>query len=63
LIEIDADHLNTQTALNIAGVLFVSKHTTMAFGDAGGSIINISSIEGVSPIPGGAVYCARPKLR
>ncbi|MDD2877249.1 MAG: SDR family oxidoreductase [Acidiphilium sp.] len=43
LIEIDADHVNTQTALNIAGVLFASKHATIAFGDAGGSIINISS--------------------
>jgi 3-oxoacyl-[acyl-carrier protein] reductase len=58
LIEIDADHINPQTALNIAGVLFASKHATLAFGDAGGAIINISSIQGVSPIPGGAVYCA-----
>jgi 3-oxoacyl-[acyl-carrier protein] reductase len=58
LIEIDADHVNAQTALNIAGVLFASKHATIAFGEAGGSIINISSIQGVSPIPGGAVYCA-----
>ncbi len=58
LVEIDADHVNTQIALNIAGVLFASKHATLAFGDAGGAIINISSIQGVSPIPGGAVYCA-----
>ena len=55
---IDADHVNAQTALNIAGVLFASKHATIAFGDAGGSIINISSVQGVSPIAGGAVYCA-----
>lgn len=58
LIEIEADHVNAQTALNIAGVLFTSKHATLAFGDVGGSIINISSIQGVSPIPGGVVYCA-----
>ncbi|MDE8346924.1 MAG: glucose 1-dehydrogenase [Acidocella sp.] len=58
LIEIDTDHVNAQTALNIAGVLFASKHATLAFGDAGGAIINISSVQGVSPIPGGAVYCA-----
>lgn len=58
LIEIDADHVNAQTGLNIAGLLFASKHAVLAFGDAGGTIINISSIQGVSPIPGGAVYCA-----
>lgn len=58
LVEIDADHVNTQIAVNIAGVLFASKHATLAFGNVGGAIINISSIQGVSPIPGGAVYCA-----
>ncbi len=58
LIEIDMDHVNAQTGLNIAGLLFASKQAVLAFGDAGGTIINISSIQGVSPIPGGAVYCA-----
>jgi 3-oxoacyl-[acyl-carrier protein] reductase len=58
LIEIDADHVNAQTGLNIAGLLFASKHAALAFGDAGGTIINISSVQGASPIPGGAVYCA-----
>lgn len=58
LMEIDADHVNAQTGLNISGLLFVSKHAVLAFGDAGGTIINISSVQGASPIPGGAVYCA-----
>lgn len=58
LIEIDSDHVTALTALNIAGVLFASKHAAIALGDTGGCIINISSIQGISPIPGGVVYCA-----
>lgn len=58
LVEIDVAHVNAQTSLNITGVLFASKHATIAFGDAGGSIINISSVQGVAPIAGGVVYCA-----
>lgn len=61
LIEID-DHVNAQTGLTIAGLLFASKHAVLAFGDAGGAIINNSSVQGVSPIPGGR-STARPKRR
>ena len=39
LVDIDPDHVNAQIALNIAGPLFVSKHATLAFSDAGGVII------------------------
>ena len=58
LTDIDAEHMQTQTSLNIAGLLFATKHASAAFADRGGCIINISSVQGVTPIPGGAVYCA-----
>jgi 3-oxoacyl-[acyl-carrier protein] reductase len=58
LAEIDAAHIHTLTAINIAGLLFASKHAAFAFGEAGGAIVNISSINGISPIPGATVYSA-----
>jgi 3-oxoacyl-[acyl-carrier protein] reductase len=60
LAEIDEAHIHSLTAVNIAGVLLVSKHAAAAFPapPVGGVIINISSINGITPIPGGAVYSA-----
>jgi 3-oxoacyl-[acyl-carrier protein] reductase len=58
LDKIDTAHINDLTAVNIAGLLFASKHAARAFGNAGGSIINISSTNATSPVPGGAVYSA-----
>jgi hypothetical protein len=39
-------------------LIYTSKHAAFAFGDQGGSIINISSVNDISPVPGGAVYSA-----
>lgn len=58
LAEVDAAHIDAHVSINIAGLLYASKHAAFAFGDRGGSIINISSVNGISPIPGGAVYSA-----
>jgi 3-oxoacyl-[acyl-carrier protein] reductase len=58
LAEIDADHIDTHLSTNIVGLLYTSKHAAFAFSDQGGSIINISSVNGISPVPGGAVYSA-----
>jgi 3-oxoacyl-[acyl-carrier protein] reductase len=58
LAEIDAEHIAAHLSVNLAGLLYVSKHAAFAFGDRGGSIVNISSINGISPVPGGAVYSA-----
>jgi len=58
LAEIDAAHIASHVSINIAGLLFASKHAAFAFGDDGGCIINISSVNGISPVPGGAVYSA-----
>ncbi len=58
LAEIDAAHITDLTAVNIAGLLFASKHAARRFPAAGGVIVNISSVNATSPVPGGAVYSA-----
>jgi 3-oxoacyl-[acyl-carrier protein] reductase len=58
LSEIDAAHIDAHISTNIIGLLYVSKHAVLAFSDRGGSIINISSVNGISPVPGGVVYSA-----
>jgi 3-oxoacyl-[acyl-carrier protein] reductase len=54
--EITAAHIDATFALNIRGLLFCCKHAARAFGENGGAIINISSVNGISPVPGGAAY-------
>jgi 3-oxoacyl-[acyl-carrier protein] reductase len=58
LAEIDAAHIADLTAVNIAGLLFASKHAARVFPATGGVIVNISSVNATSPVPGGAVYSA-----
>lgn len=55
LAEIDAAHIAELCGINIAGLLYVSKHAALHL-PAGGSIINISSVNATSPVPGGALY-------
>ncbi len=52
------DSFHKQFNLNVLGLLLVTQNAVAAFGDKGGSIINISSVAGTSPVPGAAVYCA-----
>ena len=40
------------------GLILASQKAAEAFGDRGGSIINISSVVGVAPIANGSVYSA-----
>jgi 3-oxoacyl-[acyl-carrier protein] reductase len=56
IADITAAHIDATLALNIRGLLFCCKHAVRAFGDAGGAIINVSSVNGLSPVPGGAAY-------
>jgi 3-oxoacyl-[acyl-carrier protein] reductase len=56
LAEIDAAHIADLTAVNITGLLFASKNAARVFPATGGVIINISSVNATSPVPGGAVY-------
>ncbi len=56
IADITAAHIDATFALNIRGLLFCCKHAVRAFGQDGGAIINISSVNGISPVPGGAAY-------
>jgi len=56
LADITADHIDSTFAINVRGLLFCCKHAARAFGAAGGVIVNISSVNATSPVPGGAAY-------
>jgi 3-oxoacyl-[acyl-carrier protein] reductase len=58
LADMDSANINEMVAINVTGLLLTSKHAAAAFGDAGGCIINIGSINGLNPVAGGAVYSA-----
>jgi 3-oxoacyl-[acyl-carrier protein] reductase len=47
-----------QFNLNVLGLILATQKAVGAFGPEGGSIINISSVVGVSPMPGASVYSA-----
>ena len=55
---IDAGHVQRHFAANVGAVLFASQAAARAFGEAGGAIVNVSSINASQPPPGGAVYSA-----
>lgn len=52
------DQFHRQFNLNVLGLLLASQKAAAAFDDAGGSIINISSVVAVNPSAGGAIYSA-----
>ena len=52
------DHFHKQFNLNVLSLIMTTQKAVESFGSAGGSIINISSIAGVAPVPGAAVYSA-----
>ena len=51
-------HFDRMFDLNVRGLLFATQAAAAAFGDRGGSIINIGSMASLSPPPGGSVYSA-----
>ncbi|MGI4790987.1 MAG: SDR family NAD(P)-dependent oxidoreductase [Janthinobacterium lividum] len=53
-----AEEFHRQMNLNVLGTLLASKAAAAAFGELGGSIINLSSSAAVSPMSGSAVYSA-----
>jgi len=58
LPEVTEEHYNRIFDLNVKGLLFATQAAVNAFGDNGGSIINISSVASVGAIPNGSVYSA-----
>jgi len=58
LEQINEQHFHRQFNINVLGLLLTTQEAVKQFGPAGGSIINISSVVGVHPLPNGSVYSA-----
>ena len=58
LEQITAEHFHKQFDLNVLGLLLSTQAALKSFNPAGGSVINISSVVGINPLPGAAVYSA-----
>jgi 3-oxoacyl-[acyl-carrier protein] reductase len=58
LEEVTEEHFHKQFNLNVLGLILTTQEALKYFGTAGGSIINISSVAGVHPVPGASVYSA-----
>jgi 3-oxoacyl-[acyl-carrier protein] reductase len=58
LAGVGEEHFDRLFNLNVKGLLFATQEAARAFGDRGGSIINISSVVSLSPFPNAAVYSA-----
>ena len=56
--EVNEEHFDRHFNLNVKGLLFATQAAASAFGEAGGSIINISSVASNSALPNTSVYSA-----
>lgn len=54
--EITPEHFHRQFSLNVLGLLLTTQESANHFPEAGGSVINISSVVSTSRFPGAAVY-------
>jgi 3-oxoacyl-[acyl-carrier protein] reductase len=55
---IDGTHFHRQFDLNVLGLLLATRKAVEQFDGAGGSVINVGSVVGSSPLPGASVYSA-----
>jgi 3-oxoacyl-[acyl-carrier protein] reductase len=58
LPEIDEAHFARMFDLNVKGLIFVTQAAVKAFGEHGGTVINISSMASLAATPNGSVYSA-----
>jgi 3-oxoacyl-[acyl-carrier protein] reductase len=58
LENITEDSFHKQFNLNVLGLLLSTQKAVEHFDSTGGTIINVSSVAGISPPPGGSVYSA-----
>jgi 3-oxoacyl-[acyl-carrier protein] reductase len=58
LEQLDTDHIASQFALNVFGLLETTREAAARFGQEGGSVVNLSSVVGSRPLAGGSVYSA-----
>jgi 3-oxoacyl-[acyl-carrier protein] reductase len=58
LEQISEEHFHKQFNLNVLGPILATQEALKHFSPEGGSVINISSVVGVNPLAGAAVYSA-----
>jgi 3-oxoacyl-[acyl-carrier protein] reductase len=58
LEQISEDHFHKQFNTNVLGLILTTQEAVKNFNVDGGSVINISSVVGVNPLPNAAVYSA-----
>jgi 3-oxoacyl-[acyl-carrier protein] reductase len=58
LEEVTPEHFHKMFDLNVLGLLLTTREAAKLIGDHGGSILNIGSVAGESPVQGAAVYSA-----
>ena len=58
LAEVTEKHFHGMFDLNVLGLLLASQEAAKHFGPAGGSIVNIGSIAGATPVANASVYSA-----
>jgi 3-oxoacyl-[acyl-carrier protein] reductase len=56
--QVTADHFHKMFDLNVLGLLLATQEAVKLFGQAGGAIINISSVVATAAPPAGSVYSA-----
>lgn len=56
--KITEEHFHKQFDLNVLGLLLTTQEALKYFPSSGGSIVNVSSVVGINPLPGAAVYSA-----
>jgi 3-oxoacyl-[acyl-carrier protein] reductase len=58
LEQITEEHFHKQFNLNVLGLLQTTQEAAKNFSPAGGSVINVSSVVGINPMPNASVYSA-----
>ncbi len=58
LEQVTPEHFHRQFDLNVLGLILASREAVKLFGDAGGSIVNISSVVATAGPPASVVYSA-----
>ncbi|HLK16776.1 MAG TPA: 3-oxoacyl-ACP reductase family protein [Fimbriimonadaceae bacterium] len=55
---VNEDHITRQFGVNVTGLLLTTKAAAAHFPESGGSVVNISSVVGVRPMPNASAYSA-----
>jgi len=56
--QVTEEHFHKQFNVNVLGLLLTTQEALKHFPSSGGSIINISSVAGIHPVPAASVYSA-----